>query len=459
MPPFVPSHADSKTFQSSLRSLRSAVSMHTTTSVKRAKNAPRSRNGCWTCRNRKVKCDEAQPKCTPCRRLGVVCDYTRQLSYKDDTPKILSKMAKLIDTAGCPVYDPTAKQIFHPYHPHLQQDYEEEHDNGFVVHCVSDYVDSSSSSSTGDSTMSRAHCLGFSASGGSDNDEDEDNEDNEDNQKYYHKSRMSRTVQQDLTSHNVARSLSHRRPQPVQSIGADTGQVNFAFDICVSTTPGGPHQPQFPPPDLGVSDSTLRTERHNERSPSLSEANGATCCYYSSGQSQEHSLDHQSSYSHQAITPDSSSSSSTRSRLSMSPVSHHDTYHEDSTISIASEPEENMRSFNMSVNHMFMHVLPTAWSHHHLPHHEPQHSAQYQAPYQPFKSEPGDFSGLVEEEDKAFLYYLCQCYSRTDSATTIASTISKNEQHNSSPLIFPVGYQVSLPEFPYHSGFHPSFST
>ncbi|KAK9386523.1 hypothetical protein V1515DRAFT_639690 [Lipomyces mesembrius] len=414
--------------------------MHTTTPVKRAKYAPRSRNGCWTCRE--VKCDEAQPYCPPCRRR----------LYKDDTPKILSKMAKLIDTAGCPVYDPTAKQIFHPYHPHLQQDYEEEHDNGFVVHYVSDYAGNSPSSSTGDSNMSRAHRLVFSASGGSDN--DEDNEDDEDDEKYYHKWRRSRTVQQDLTWHNVTGSLSHRRPRLVQSIGADTGQVNFPFDICIRTTLGVPHQPQFCPPDFGVSDSTLRTEGHNESSPSLDEANGASCCYCSSGQSPEHSFDHH----RQVITPDSWSSSSIRSRLSLSPSSRLDTYHEDSTISIASEPGGNMRSLDMSVNYMVMHVLPTAWSQHSLPHHQPQHNAEDQAPYQPFKSEPGDFSGLVEEENKALLYYLRQCYSRTDSATTVVSTTSKNEQQNSSSLIFPVGCQVSLPEFPNHSGFHPSFS-
>ncbi|KAK9430483.1 hypothetical protein V1505DRAFT_393239 [Lipomyces doorenjongii] len=451
-PAFLPSRGDSKSCQPSLRNRRSAVSMHTVTPVKRAKYAPRSRNGCWICRNRKVKCDEAQPNCTPCQRLGVVCDYTRHVSYKDDTPKILSKMAKLIDTAGCPVYDPTAKQIFHPYHPHLQQDYEEEHDNGFVVHGVSDYVGNSPSSSTGDSNMSGAHSLCSSALGASDNDEDEaeNNEDNEDDEKY--KPRSSHTVQQDLTSHNVTGSLSHRRPRLGQSIGADTGQVNFPFDICIRTTPGGPQQPQFPPPDFGVSDSTLRTERYNESSPSLDEANGASCRYYSSGQSQEHSLDHLSSCS---ITPDSSSSSSTR--LSMSPSSRPDTYHEDSTISIASDPGENMRSLSMSVNNIFMHVLPTAWSQHSLPHQQSLHNAEDQAPYQPFKSEPGDFSRLVEEEDNALLYYLHQCYSRTDSATTIASTTFKNEQQNSSSLIFPVGY--SLPDFAHHSGFHRSFST
>ena len=57
-----------------------------------ARLPPRSRYGCWTCRNRKVKCDEARPKCTPCTRLGHTCDYSPRLSFKDDTPRVLEKM-------------------------------------------------------------------------------------------------------------------------------------------------------------------------------------------------------------------------------------------------------------------------------------------------------------------------------------------------------------------------------
>ncbi|KAL4812154.1 fungal-specific transcription factor domain-containing protein [Aspergillus spinulosporus] len=37
--------------------------------------AGRSRNGCWTCREKKVKCDERRPKCIRCLRLGRHCDY------------------------------------------------------------------------------------------------------------------------------------------------------------------------------------------------------------------------------------------------------------------------------------------------------------------------------------------------------------------------------------------------
>lgn len=35
----------------------------------------RSRRGCWTCRAKKVKCDEERPRCRRCSRLDLVCDY------------------------------------------------------------------------------------------------------------------------------------------------------------------------------------------------------------------------------------------------------------------------------------------------------------------------------------------------------------------------------------------------
>lgn len=44
---------------------------------------------------RKVKCDEARPKCSPCTRLGHRCDYNPRLSFKDDTPRVVEKMQQL----------------------------------------------------------------------------------------------------------------------------------------------------------------------------------------------------------------------------------------------------------------------------------------------------------------------------------------------------------------------------
>ncbi|KAK2033233.1 hypothetical protein LX32DRAFT_705667 [Colletotrichum zoysiae] len=51
------------------------------------KKVPRSRTftGCRTCRNRHLKCDEARPVCSSCKRLGLVCEgYGGQLLWVPD---------------------------------------------------------------------------------------------------------------------------------------------------------------------------------------------------------------------------------------------------------------------------------------------------------------------------------------------------------------------------------------
>lgn len=73
----------------------SSSSTKSTPSLSRSRLPPRSRFGCWTCRTRKVKCDEARPKCSPCTRLGHRCDYNPRLSFKDDTPRVVEKMQHL----------------------------------------------------------------------------------------------------------------------------------------------------------------------------------------------------------------------------------------------------------------------------------------------------------------------------------------------------------------------------
>ncbi|KAK3082029.1 hypothetical protein LTS18_007526, partial [Coniosporium uncinatum] len=41
----------------------------------------RSRNGCWPCKARKVKCGEEKPKCLNCERQGETCDYSIRLNW------------------------------------------------------------------------------------------------------------------------------------------------------------------------------------------------------------------------------------------------------------------------------------------------------------------------------------------------------------------------------------------
>ncbi|KAJ5235928.1 hypothetical protein N7489_006019 [Penicillium chrysogenum] len=68
---------------------------------------PRSRTGCWTCRSRKVKCDEGHPQCNQCTRLGHTCDYRPRLAFRDDTPRIMGRMAD-VKTNGHVVWDLTS---------------------------------------------------------------------------------------------------------------------------------------------------------------------------------------------------------------------------------------------------------------------------------------------------------------------------------------------------------------
>lgn len=43
----------------------------------------RSKDGCWTCRKRRVKCDETRPQCGGCVRLSKDCHYGHQWQFLD----------------------------------------------------------------------------------------------------------------------------------------------------------------------------------------------------------------------------------------------------------------------------------------------------------------------------------------------------------------------------------------
>lgn len=44
----------------------------------------RSRDGCWTCRKRKKKCDSSTSPCSTCTRLGLKCERETRLVWEDD---------------------------------------------------------------------------------------------------------------------------------------------------------------------------------------------------------------------------------------------------------------------------------------------------------------------------------------------------------------------------------------
>ncbi|BFZ63870.1 hypothetical protein YB2330_005007 [Saitoella coloradoensis] len=71
------------------------------------RKAPRSKSGCWTCRVRKVKCDERRPTCGQCSRLQIHCEgYSSRFSFRDDTQRVMKRMASVTSTVGNPVFDP-----------------------------------------------------------------------------------------------------------------------------------------------------------------------------------------------------------------------------------------------------------------------------------------------------------------------------------------------------------------
>ncbi|EQL38813.1 hypothetical protein BDFG_00341 [Blastomyces dermatitidis ATCC 26199] len=76
----------------------------------RVRLPPRSRTGCWTCRSRKVKCDEGHPTCGQCSRLGHECDYSPRLAFRDDTSRIKQRM-QAVSTAGNAVWDPKSPTL------------------------------------------------------------------------------------------------------------------------------------------------------------------------------------------------------------------------------------------------------------------------------------------------------------------------------------------------------------
>ncbi|KAF1949627.1 hypothetical protein CC80DRAFT_428834 [Byssothecium circinans] len=58
----------------------------------------RSRNGCWPCKSRKVKCGEEKPRCLNCERQGETCDYSIRLNWGGRTKRSLDESAPALGT-------------------------------------------------------------------------------------------------------------------------------------------------------------------------------------------------------------------------------------------------------------------------------------------------------------------------------------------------------------------------
>lgn len=57
-------------------------------SLRKIRSVRKSRNGCFTCKQRKKKCDEVKPVCGHCKRLGFICNYGFKLSWVSKNQKL-----------------------------------------------------------------------------------------------------------------------------------------------------------------------------------------------------------------------------------------------------------------------------------------------------------------------------------------------------------------------------------
>ncbi|KAI1260097.1 hypothetical protein F5Y18DRAFT_420339 [Xylariaceae sp. FL1019] len=79
----------------------------------------RSRNGCWPCKTRKVKCGEEHPACLNCQRTSEACDYSIRLNWDGRRGKQAD--ANLVDTSQAAISAIPARG-FQLVHQDLQSD-------------------------------------------------------------------------------------------------------------------------------------------------------------------------------------------------------------------------------------------------------------------------------------------------------------------------------------------------
>ncbi|KAI1427687.1 hypothetical protein F5Y12DRAFT_736471 [Xylaria sp. FL1777] len=68
---------------------------------KKKKRSSRSRNGCLTCRARKIKCDESPQSCFNCERIHTVCPgYDNPKVKRSDLNRFQSQSSNILTEAG-----------------------------------------------------------------------------------------------------------------------------------------------------------------------------------------------------------------------------------------------------------------------------------------------------------------------------------------------------------------------
>ncbi|KAF4121907.1 Fungal Zn(2)-Cys(6) binuclear cluster domain [Geosmithia morbida] len=73
----------------------------------------RSREGCLTCKRRKVKCDEQRPRCSHCERLNMECKWRLQLRSAATPRRTSSSSAQVVETTRPPPPSSSSSQAPH----------------------------------------------------------------------------------------------------------------------------------------------------------------------------------------------------------------------------------------------------------------------------------------------------------------------------------------------------------
>ncbi|OJJ86831.1 Zn(II)2Cys6 transcription factor [Aspergillus glaucus CBS 516.65] len=83
----------------------------------------RSRNGCWPCKSRKVKCGEEKPSCINCRRQNDRCDYSIKLNWEGRTRRKSSvEPPSPVCNGSTYVFSSVSPPAFHQSLPSVSED-------------------------------------------------------------------------------------------------------------------------------------------------------------------------------------------------------------------------------------------------------------------------------------------------------------------------------------------------
>ncbi|KAF2206431.1 hypothetical protein CERZMDRAFT_89316 [Cercospora zeae-maydis SCOH1-5] len=103
------------------RASASSSSPSSSSKGRTARLSHRSRAGCWTCRSRKVKCDEAHPRCGQCTRLNRKCDWNFRWNFTDATTNTQTRFSN-VKTEGNVVWDPAVSSPTSSYTHYSRDD-------------------------------------------------------------------------------------------------------------------------------------------------------------------------------------------------------------------------------------------------------------------------------------------------------------------------------------------------